>query len=109
MAEGTGTQAPPTYFANLVSMNITVDEVVLELRRYFQPHRELMLTPRGKTEERIKIPVPTPEQLFAEEPIARVVLTYSAAKTLKQNLENLFPAFDRARKTGEDPWQKPQQ
>lgn len=102
MSEVAGNQEPPTYFANIVSLQVTVDETVLEFRRYLLPHKEqLKLSPAGPV---IPIPEPTPEQLLAAEPIARVVLTYTAAQALRQNLNNMLPGVEMARKTGEKPW-----
>ncbi len=106
MTEGTATQGPPTYFANIVTLQVTADEVILELRRYLQPHKDILLNPTQQVDEHVIIPAPTPAQLFAEEPIARVVLTYTAAESLRRNLSSMLPNVERARKTGENPWQQ---
>jgi hypothetical protein len=40
MSEGVSTNEPPTYFANIVTLQVTVDETVLKFRRYLLPHKE---------------------------------------------------------------------
>jgi hypothetical protein len=102
MSEATSRQEPPTYFANLVTMTVTVDEAVLEFRRLTLPHKEIEYRPAGSV---TVIPAPTQDQILAVEPIARVVLTYTAAQNLRQILENMLAPVDKARRAGEkDPW-----
>ncbi|GEM_PF-3990635 len=104
MSEGAGKQEPPTYFANIVTLQLTVDETVLEFRRYIAPHKEqLKLKQLGAT---IPVPAPTPEQIFEVEPVVRVVLTFTATQALRQHLNSMLPELERARTTGEQPWQQ---
>ena len=41
MAEDPGGHLTPTYFANIVTMNMNVDELAIELRRFDKSHREV--------------------------------------------------------------------
>ena len=102
MSEATSKQAPPIYFANLVTLTVTVDEAVLEFRRTTSPHKETKL----KTDVPVTvIPAPTPDQIMAIDPVATVVLTYTAAQALRENLGNMLAQVDKARRAGEkDPW-----
>lgn len=105
MSEDAGKQEPPTYFANIVTMQVNADETVLEFRRIITPHREqLKVQPSGGV---IQIPAPTAEKIFEVDPVARVVLTYSAVKGLRENLNSILPGAEKARKTGELSWQQP--
>lgn len=89
MSEGAGKQEPPTYFANIVTLQVNADETVLEFRRSMTPQREqLKMQP---FEEVVSIPPPTPEKVFEVDPVARVVLTFSAAEALRANLNNMLP------------------
>jgi len=109
MTEDTGAKVPPTYFANIVTLHVTVDEITLELRRFVQPHKEILSGLKQPAAEPITLPTITPAKLFAEEPMARIVLTFSAAQDLKQNLDKMLPTFEQARRTGGSPWQQPRQ
>jgi len=105
MSEGAGKQEPPTYFANIVTIQVNADETVLEFRRIMTPHRvQLKLQP---SEGMTPVPPPTPENIFEVDPVARVVLTFTAAQALRTNLNNMLPAAEIARKTGVPPWEKP--
>jgi hypothetical protein len=102
MSEATSKQEPPMYFANLVTLTVTVDEAVLEFRRFTSPHKETKIIPDGSV---TVIPAPTHDQVMAIEPIARVVLTYTAAQALRDILVNMLAPVDKARRAGEkDPW-----
>jgi len=94
MPEATGWHGTPTYFANVVTLNITVDEVVIELRRFFQAHKDLALD----TQALKPISAPSPDEIFKLEPIARVVLTFSTAKALMQLLDQAVPQFEQKRR-----------
>jgi len=76
---------------------INADELTMEFRRVLQPHNKLL---PGISKTTI-VPPPTVEELAAAEPIARVVLTISAAKALKSYLDEVMPSVDHARMTGE--------
>jgi hypothetical protein len=83
-------------------MTVTVDEAVLEFRRLTLPHKEIKMEPAGSV---TVIPAPTHDQAMAVEPIARVVLTYTAAQALRDTLGNMLAPVDKARRAGEkDPW-----
>ena len=101
MTEAASKQEPPTYFANLVSLTVTVDEAVLEFRRVTSLHKETKITPGSVT----PIPALTHDQAMAIDPIVRVVLTYTAAQGLRDILTNMLAQTDKARRAGEkDPW-----
>lgn len=54
MAEETKRSEPPTFFANVVTMNLNVDEMAIEFRQYHPDHRALI----GSSSEQKLIPVP---------------------------------------------------
>jgi hypothetical protein len=90
----------PTYHANFVTSNLNVDELVLELRRADKPHRE-NLTPAGEAAAPLTFLRPlTPQEILAVDPVARVVMTFSAARSLKQFLDGAFDRAEHARRTG---------
>ena len=97
MAEPTNEPAPPTYFANAVSVQINSDEVSIEFRRLMPSHAEFARLTKDGTQA---APLPTAEQFYAIPPITKVVLTFSAAKFLRENLTTLLPTFEQARKDG---------
>lgn len=88
-------EEPPTYFANVVTMILNVDDMTIEFRRYMPPHKELFKT-TGK--EMIPIPAPSPQEIYQVEPVARVVLTFTAVKMLKQYLDTALPQIEKERK-----------
>jgi len=96
MSEQVATQGPPTYFANLVTSTLSVDELTMEFRRYVQPHKEWFKPP---IREVTFIPPPSPEEIAQIEPVVRVVLTFSAAKAFKHYLDQVFPQIEQQRKT----------
>lgn len=96
MSEQLARHEPPTYFANLVTTTLNVDELTIEFRRYMFPHRELLKTPSLVAKP---IPVPAPEEIAQLEPIARVVLTFTAAKVLKQQIDQVLPQIEQQRKS----------
>jgi hypothetical protein len=94
----TSQQSPPTptYYANFVTSVLTADDLVMELRRFDRPHREssssglyTLLSPVALAD------------IMNREPVARVVMTFSAAKALKDYLNNALPRIEEVRKTGE--------
>jgi hypothetical protein len=90
---------PPTYFANIVTSNMTTDELTLEFRRFDQPH--FVAASLEKSGETVTIiPPPRIEDIFATAPVARITITYAAAKTLKEYLDVVLPRAERARKAG---------
>ena len=98
MAEAGSQQQPPTYYANVVTSNLNVDELILELRRVLVPHRDTM---KATVDKIVLIPPIPPEQMMKEEPLARVVMTFTAAKILKEYLEQALPRVEDARKKGQ--------
>ena len=97
MAEASDPQGVPVYFANIVTSLLNVDEMTLEFRRFIKPHSELLKVTRGEAKV---IPPATWEEMIQVEPVARVVLTFSAAKNLKTYLDETLPKIEEARKTG---------
>ncbi len=97
MTEPTNEPAPPTYFANAVTVNINADEVSLEFRRLTVSHGEFARITKHGTQP---APTLTPEQFYAISPIAKVVLTFTSAKFLRDTLDSLIPTFEQARKEG---------
>lgn len=100
MSDDPGRHEVPTYHANVVTSNLTVDELMLELRKVFIPHTELIkMKPAGQG--LIAVPPPTPEQIMQSELVAKIVLTYSAAKQLKTYLDNALPKIEQRRLSNE--------
>ena len=89
MLEESGRDDPPTFYANIVTMNLNVDELTIEFRRYLPAHGGLIesLAAGGLK----PLPPPSLKEIAELEPIARVVLTYMAAKSLKEYLDQAFP------------------
>ena len=88
------TKEPPTYFANIVSSLLNPDEMVMEFRRYLAPHKAML---KSASDPVTFIPPASPEQVLQSEPVARVVLTFSAVRTLKQYLDAAFPQIEKQR------------
>lgn len=95
MADGADSSEVRTYHANIVTSNLNVDEMVMEFRRYTPSHKDWIGKSGGQLTQ---IPAPTAEEIVAVAPIARVVITFSAARALKQYLDHAFPEIDKARK-----------
>jgi hypothetical protein len=95
MPDGSGKSEIPTFYANIVTSNLNVDEMTMELRWFAQPHRGRVKEGTGVT----TVPPASPEELMAVEPVARVVLTFSAVKALKQYLDQALPVTENARKS----------
>lgn len=90
---------PPTFYANVVTMILNVDEFTVELRCYLPAHKEQMA--KLSAADVLKpLPPPSPNELMELEPIARVVLTYSAAKALMEYLVKAFPPTEDLRRKG---------
>jgi hypothetical protein len=97
MAEQQGRSEPPTFFANVATVHVAVDEVSLEFRRFMPAHREIWKeTEGGKKPPR----QPIDDDVYSVEPIVKVVLTFSGAKALFQNLDTLLPQIEKLRKEG---------
>ncbi len=98
MPDQTNKSEPPTYFANIVTMNLDADQMVMELRQNMPPHRETF--PRLSTTDVVEIKPPTPQELISLEPVARVVLTFTAVRNLREYLDKAFPLIEARRATG---------
>lgn len=94
MTEYAAPDSAPTFFANIVTSNLFADELVLEFRRFIQQHREVFDPSGGGMKP---IPPPGADRVYAVPPIARVVLTYSAAKDLQKYLNEAVPRMDKAK------------
>ena len=98
MSEAVDRQEPRTYYANIVTSNLTVDELTMEFRRIVLPYKSWAATAATV----VKVPPPSVDEIMATEPIARVVLTFTAAKALKQYLDQVIPTLDEARRAGRE-------
>lgn len=95
-----GDLEPQTFYANVVTSQINVDELVLELRRVFQPHREFLSAPASGARA-VPVPLVTPTKIAESEPVARVVMTFSAAVALWNYLDEVMPRAVAARQAGQ--------
>jgi hypothetical protein len=82
----------PTHYANIVTVTVDPDVAYLEIRQYIRPHREFFSQAGPATSE------PAESGILAQEPIALVVLTYTAAKALHASLGDLIPQMERVRR-----------
>lgn len=97
MTEPTAQPTPPTYFGNAVTVIVGTDEASIEIRRLMPTHKEFdEATKRGTQAS----PPVTPEQFYNSPPIAKIVLTFTAAKYLRDILTSLLPRFEASRKEG---------
>ena len=88
-------EEPPTHYANSVTTSVDPDVVYIELRRFIRSHLEMYRASKGDE------PAPlADETVYQEPPVARIVLTYTAAKNLLANLTDLLPKMEAARKGG---------
>jgi hypothetical protein len=94
------TPEPPTFYSNFVSSLMSVDELTMEFRRFFVPHSSF-LSQFG--EGRVQVPTITPRDIASLEPIARVVLTFAAAKALQSYLNAVLPGFEALRRAASAP------
>ncbi len=85
----------PTFFANIATVHVGVDEVSIEFRRIMKPHKELSAIAKAGGE----VPPFTEADMYETPPAAKVVLTFLAARLLRENLNNLMPNFEQLRKT----------
>lgn len=98
MPETTSPPEPPTYFANVATMVLNVDGMTIELRQYLPPHKDLFKLVGNEVRP---IPPPTWDDLYKVQPVARVVLTFTAVRALKAYLDQTLPQMENARKTGQ--------
>jgi len=96
MIDDLSAQELPTYFANIVTSLLNPDEMVMEFRRYLAPHKTML---KSGADPVTFIPPASPEQILQSEPVARVVLTFSAVRILKQYLDAALPQIENQRKS----------
>ncbi|MGH2362465.1 MAG: hypothetical protein ACRDGM_18225 [bacterium] len=89
--------SPPTFYGNIATAQINTDELVLEIRSIRLPHSKI-----GQSSEAPMIDVPpvTPQEAFSVEPVARVVLTFNAARSLQSFLVTAIATMDQRRRGG---------
>src|SRR5438128_943134 len=95
MTEYVSPDGAPIYFANIVTSNMFPDELIVEFRRFIQEHRKILAPSVSATVSPIK--PPPPEEVYSVTPIARVVLTFSAAKDLRDYLNAVIPEMEKRR------------
>ncbi len=78
---------PVVTYANLVSFHVTVDDMLLEFWEHRQGHSTAKLTP----EEVIK----------SKAPVARIVVPFTSARFLRDQLTLLLLQQENARKAGQ--------
>jgi len=94
MTESPGSEEIVTYHANIATANVFPDQVIIEFRSFLRSHKEVFDTlGPGKP-----IPAPDATTLYKSPPIARVVLTFSAAKGLMEYLQKTVPVVEAQRK-----------
>jgi len=96
MPEDTKRSEPPTYFANVVTLTMDTDQLVMELRQFLRPHRETFEEPKQEGMIFYVAP-PTPKEIVSSEPVARVVLTFAAVRFLKRYLDAAFSQIEAKR------------
>ena len=94
MAEYAAPDGAPTFFANVVTSNLFPDELVIEFRRVLQEHK-VVFDPKSTGIQPVK-PLPV-EAIYAIPPVARVVLTFSAAQSLRDYLNSTIPTMEKQR------------
>ena len=95
MTEYVAPDGVPTYFSNIVTSNLFPDELILEFRRFLQEHKKIFDPKSGANI--VDITPPSMEQIYANHPIARVVLTFAAAKSLRDYLNETIPEMEKRR------------
>lgn len=88
---------PPTFFGNIMTAHVNVDEVSFEVRRLMPTHSQISEMTKGGTEPMKPL---TELDIYALAPIVKVVVTFSAAKALSDNLQSLIAQMAEARKRG---------
>jgi hypothetical protein len=78
---------PAVMYANLVSFNLTTDDMLLE----FWEHRPGHATP----------PTPAEEVVKTKLPVARIVVPFASAKWLRDQLDLAVPNQENNRKVGQ--------
>ena len=84
---------PPTYYANIVTVSVDPDVAYIEIRRFIRTHAEMHRAGKSGAPDAI-----TDETVYAEAPIARFVLTFTAAKALLSQLNEMIPKMEVARR-----------
>lgn len=89
----------PTFHANLVTMNINADEMVVEFRDFHPDHqREWEKAGAPETGEPVPFVPATARELYNVRPTVRVVITFSAARSIKLYLDQTLDKTAEGRK-----------
>ncbi|HEY6418511.1 MAG TPA: DUF5678 domain-containing protein [Candidatus Binataceae bacterium] len=95
MADGSNGKEAPTIYANIVISKLNVNEMTMELNCFAKPDKG-----SGQKGPVItNVPVESDEDVLAREPIARVILTFSAAQELKRSLDLAMPKIEQLRRS----------
>jgi hypothetical protein len=84
----------PTFFANIVTSNLFTDELVMEFRRYIQEHKDVFDSQASGIQP---VKPPKEAEIYAVAPVARVILTFSAAQALRDYLVTTIPTIEKLR------------
>ncbi|MHB8381458.1 MAG: hypothetical protein ACYDC3_03840 [Candidatus Binataceae bacterium] len=95
MGDGVDKKDIPMIHANIVTSNMNVDELTMELRWVTAAHRNHMKTGDGL----IQIPPLTTEEVMAVEPVVRISMTFTAARALKHYLDQALPEIEKTRRS----------
>jgi hypothetical protein len=90
----------PMYSANYVQLSLGTDELVIELRRLL-PKFQAQPTPSTAVPGLTMMGAYSAQEALAVTPMARVALTFSAVRALKDFLDKAFPAKSDERKKGQ--------
>jgi hypothetical protein len=85
---------PPTFYGNIATVHVNVDEVSIEVRRILIPHGTLWRQSQGKEPATVW----SDDEVYKYPPIAKIVLTFLAAKQLRETLNTMFPSIEEQRK-----------
>lgn len=83
---------PITLHANVVTVTLDADALVMELRELYQPHSGFM-----DMEKVVNVPPLTQEDFRRSKPSGVVILTFSAACQLFENLRQTLPTMLQTR------------
>jgi len=78
--------------ANIVTMVLTEDQLVLEFREWHAPHTSLVLVA-----EKVTVPTLTPDGFRGLPPLGVVVLTFAAARDMQKYLNRVLPVMQESR------------
>jgi hypothetical protein len=86
---------PPVFHANIATIRVNAEQVTVEFRDIDMEHSDAWRRSEKGTKP---IPPLTDDEIYAIPPVARVVMTYTAAKYLQANLNTLMPQVEEWRK-----------